>query len=145
MKKWIKIAALSLALPLSLSVNAKAMDGMQGHRGGMKNIISQLDLTQQQKQDVNNIMQQAKGNMDRQSRQTQRAEHQAERLALLSNETFDEEKARAMIASHQQQMSERKLAMLKIQHQVYQVLTPEQRVKFAELMTQGKGRGSKRQ
>lgn len=145
MKKWIKIAALSLALPLSLSVNAKAMDSMQGHRGGMKNIISQLDLTQEQKQDVKTIMQQAKGNVDRQSRQALRAEHQAERLALLNSETFDEQKAREMIASHQQQMSEKQLAMLKTQHQVYQILTPEQRVKFAELMSQGKGRGSKRQ
>ena len=145
MNKWIKIAALSVALPLSVSANAKSMDGVQGHRGGMQNIIAQLDLSDVQKQEVKTIMQQARGNTDRESRQAQRSEHQAERLALLNAAQFDEAKARAMIAGHQQQMADKQVAMLKMQHQVFQVLTPEQRTQFAELMAQGKGRGSKRQ
>lgn len=145
MNKWIKITALSMALPLSLAVNAKGMEGMHGHRGGMNNIYSQLDLTEAQKQDVSTIMQQAKGSVDRQSRQALRKTHLAERSALMNAEQFDEDKARAMINNHQQQMIEQHVEMLKVQHQMFQVLTPEQRTKFEQLMSQGKGRGSQRQ
>ncbi|MFO6424940.1 Spy/CpxP family protein refolding chaperone [Motilimonas sp. KMU-193] len=146
MNKWIKVAALAIALPLSLSVNAKNMEmGYGHHRGGMQKIITQLDLTDAQQQQVRDIMQQMKGNVDRESRQALRAQHQAERLAILSAPEFDEAKAKNMIASHQATMVEKKLQMLRTQHQVFQVLTPQQQAKFAELMAQGKGRGSQRQ
>lgn len=146
MNKWIKVAALTIALPLSVSANAKNMEMGQGHhRGGMKQIISQLDLSDAQQQQVSDIMQQMKGNVDRSGRQAMREAHQAERLALLTAPEFDEAKAKQMIASHQASMTERKLQMLRTQHQIYQVLTPEQQAKFADLMAQGKGRGSQRQ
>ncbi|MCE2572332.1 Spy/CpxP family protein refolding chaperone [Motilimonas eburnea] len=144
MNKWIKVAALSMALPLSLSVNAQNMEMGQGHhRGGMKQIMTQLDLSDAQQQQVRDIMQQMKGSMDRASRQAMRAEHQAERLALLTAPEFDEAKAKDMIERHQATMTERKLQMLRTQHEIYQVLTPEQQAKFADLMAQGKGRGKR--
>ncbi len=146
MKKWIKVAAITIALPLSLSVNAKNMEmGYGHHRGGMHQIMTQLDLSDAQQQQVRDIMQQMKGSVDRSSRQAMRAEHQAERLAILSAPEFDEAKANEMITRHQASMSEQKLQMLRTQHQIFQVLTPEQQAKFADLMAQGKGRGSQRQ
>ena len=53
--------------------------------------------------------------------------------AIMYNETFDEETAKALINKNQAKQTERKLAQLKIKHQKFQLLTDEQKTQYIEL------------
>lgn len=50
--------------------------------------------------------------------------------ALMSAATFDEAAAKALIAERQAKGEARALEAMKLQHQMYQLLTPEQKAKF---------------
>jgi protein CpxP len=53
--------------------------------------------------------------------------------ALMESETFDDKMAKEMIERHQLQMSESKLTMLKTRHQMYQLLSDEQKEEFRNM------------
>ncbi|MFT6926635.1 MAG: protein CpxP [Psychromonas sp.] len=93
--------------------------------GNMPMNFSQLNLTDQQKQEIqaitaasNNGNHQNMGNMQ---------VHHAEMQALLSDAVFDENKAKTIMAEHHSQMDERMLEMLKTQHQIFQLLDDQQK------------------
>ena len=77
----------------------------------------------------------------------ERASHKAEFFALISAENFDETKAQSLIELKQQKSQAKGVAMLKMQNEIYQLLTPEQKVKFKEKFEnrhnkRGKGKAS---
>lgn len=113
------------------------------HHGKMKHKqmgFAQLDLSDQQKQEMKTIMSSSKKQNKRQKSDSERLAHQAEMQALMHSETFDEEKAKALISKKQSKKGERKLAMLKAKHQMFQLLTDEQKVQYTELKMKQKNR-----
>jgi len=93
--------------------------------GNMSMNFSQLNLTDQQKQEIQAITA-ASINGNHQNMGDMQVHH-AEMQALLSNAVFDENKAKTIMAEHHSQMDERMLSMLKMKHQIYQLLDDEQR------------------
>jgi periplasmic protein CpxP/Spy len=90
----------------------------------MQRMLAGLELTVSQREDIKQLVQQ------------HRAEHPQQRMdkasraqmhALLTAEQFDELAVRQLLQQQQQQRIDQRFLALKLQHQVLQVLTPEQR------------------
>ena len=144
-------AALTLGLTFGAASLALAHGNMQGNMmqgcrgmngnmmggnmmGGnmMMGMFFQLDLIT--KQQIQAIMTQAMAG--RQVMMANMPAYMAECQALTTAPTFDEAKARAMLAKRQGVMSENMLTMLKARHQAYQLLTPAQQEQYLILMQQ---------
>lgn len=150
MKALIGYTLAAAMAAASVGVSAKsgpAYDG-EGPRGDcpyaqkgpstkIERALKGLDLTQAQQDQIKGLLEQArqqqgdKGRVDPAQKQKQRDERQA----LMSQETFDEAAARAMIASHQTLSTERKVAQMKVLHGVLQQLTDEQKAVFQDRMS----------
>ena len=100
----------------------------------MMGMFFQLDLSTKQQQEIQAIMTQAMAG--RQVMMANMPAYMAECQALTTAPTFDEAKARAMLAKRQGVMSENMLTMLKARHQAYQLLTPAQQEQYLILMQQ---------
>lgn len=88
----------------------------------------QLDLTDQQRQQIRELMQAhraAKPTAQREAMQ-----------ALLDAPHFDEQAARDILAQRAAQREQRQLAGLKLQHEIRQLLTSEQREQLQQLQQQ---------
>ncbi|WP_351078942.1 Spy/CpxP family protein refolding chaperone [Shewanella sp. CAL98-MNA-CIBAN-0140] len=115
-----------------------------GRKGGMHKMMHMLDLTAAQKTDVNAIMQKYQANRPERPTKEQRAEHRAEMLALITTAGFDEARATEMVATQQQRHLQRMLTHLKMQNEMYQLLTPEQQQTFQDQFNLGRGHMSRR-
>ena len=107
--------------------------GQMGHMnmGGMPMSFSQLNLTEQQQQKMQAMMASSQGQNTGWMANMQA--HHAEMQALMESETFDDNMAKEMIERHQLQMSESRLTMLKTRHQMYQLLSDEQKEEFRNM------------
>lgn len=144
MKQLLKVAALSLALPLSVAQAAPNEQATAVRGGGMKQVMQELNLSDVQKQQIKDIMKDARQGMQREDRMAKRQDIKQQRLALIQAETFDSAQAQKMITAQQQANATKQLKMLEVQHKIYHVLTAQQQQQFLELMQQPKGRGGKR-
>jgi protein CpxP len=108
-----------------------------GHRGM---VFAQLDLTDSQKQQMQTIMSSSTGKYNRRMSDADRTVHQAEMQALMHAEFFDEEEVKALISKHQSTMSEKRLSIMKAKHQMFQLLTDEQKAQYSELRSQFQNR-----
>jgi protein CpxP len=88
----------------------------------------QLNLTDQQRQQIRELMQ-----AHRAAKPT--AQHEAMQ-ALLDAPQFDEQAARDLLAQRAAQREQRQLAGLKLQHEIRQLLTSEQREQLQQLQQQ---------
>ncbi|MFT7053846.1 MAG: protein CpxP [Psychromonas sp.] len=93
--------------------------------GNMPMNFSQLNLTDQQKQEIQAITA-ASINGNYQNMGDMQVHH-AEMQALLNNDVFDENQAKTLMADHHSQMGERMLTGLKMQHQIFQLLDDQQK------------------
>jgi periplasmic protein CpxP/Spy len=90
----------------------------------MQRMLSGLELTDSQKDDIKQLVQQHRA---------ERAGHRPDKAsreqlhAVLAAEQFNESAARQILEQRQQQRLDQELSALKLRHQVLQVLTPEQR------------------
>lgn len=131
------IFALGVITASSLSVSVLAHEHKAGrHDGGhhehhqpMKRMLAGLDLTDSQREQIKQLMKQQREANKGKRRDT--AAHQ-QMQTLLMAEQFDENAARQLLEQQQQQAVEKRLTMLKLQHQVLQILTDEQRQQLAE-------------
>ncbi|QYJ75185.1 MULTISPECIES: Spy/CpxP family protein refolding chaperone [Shewanella] len=109
-----------------------------GHEGrpmmdNMRHMFRGLDLTDEQKTQFRELM---KAHKDERKAQREgkddaaRTAHHEKMKALMSAATFDEAAAKALIAERQAKGEARALEAMKLQHQMYQLLTPEQKAKF---------------
>jgi len=132
-RKTTIVAALAIALLTGTAIAQgphRPGDEMFGHMLGMMTDI--LDLTDAQQAQIKQIYQNAKPAMEPLWQQ----EHQSHQalMALITSGNFDQAKAQA-IANQEAQIH----AQLEVQHaqsaaQAFQVLTPEQKTKFNQLM-----------
>jgi protein CpxP len=108
-------------------------------KGGMHKMMHMLDLTAAQKTDVKAIMQKYQANRPERPSKEQRAEHRTEMLALITSAGFDEAKVTEMAEMQQQKHLQKMLTHLKMQNEIYQLLTPEQQQTFQDKFNLGKG------
>lgn len=155
-----KVTAISAAVLMGLALTACSSDKPQRgpkheqgaqkdfKRGGLPHDLRELNLTDAQKAQIKQIMEQNRPQRDQRAapndaqREQFRSQMQAQRAAensLITNATFDEAAARNLIvqrdqnqAERQQRQNEAELQQLKTRHAIMQVLTPEQRQQWLQ-------------
>ena len=142
-QKMIAVTAMAMALPMSVYAShhdegdSKPHSEMRHHHkhGGM-GMLKQLDLTEAQQAQVKQIMEKQKADMKTAMRD--RRAHREEMKSIVEQDTFDAAKAERLIAQQQHEERATKLAMLRTQHEIYKILTPEQREKAKVIRTEWK-------
>lgn len=133
-QKMIAVSAMALAIPMSANAGHHDEGGerfhsemQRHHKHGAMGMIKQLDLTTQQQAQVDQIMQKQRTEMK--AAMEDRRVHRDEMKSLVEQDTFDAAKAERLIKQQQDEERAAKLSMLRSQHEIYKVLTPEQREK----------------
>lgn len=163
-KRWLAVAGVALAVPLSAMAypgeggkHAGKMGGCDGHdgmRGAMKHGggmgmhtlrgLHRLDLNEAQQDRIFELMHAQAPAMRNQMKELRNSE--AELQAVKTAADFSESRAKALIDKIARQRAEMDMARLQTERKVLDVLTPEQRRQLAEMkpgMPPGKrdGRG----
>lgn len=118
----------------------------RGYHGDMRQMFRGLDLTDQQHAEIKALMQQHWQTMqDKRPSSDVRQAHREQMLALVTADTFNQADAVTLIQARQEQRQQRAIEMLKVQREIYQLLTPEQQLKFKErFATSGMCKGDRR-
>ena len=147
MKTAKKLVLAAVVLPLTLGTASAFAFGGKDHKGGHgdcgkgmdRGIMRQLDLTDAQKDQLKEMREADRAAM-KEKLSTNKAEKMAEMKthreqvqALVLADTFDEAAANELASQMVEKQTERRVAMLKKQHEMMSVLTPEQKTKFTEL------------
>lgn len=149
-QKMLAITAIAMAIPMSAQANPQGEGsdafphaGHEHHRhhGGM-GFLKQLDLTPAQESQVKAIMAKQKNEM--RAAMDERRAHKADMKALVEQEVFDEPKAARLIEDQQARERASRLSMLRSQHEIYKVLTPEQRAKAHTIRAEWQDRKKQR-
>lgn len=104
----------------------------RGHHGPMPGAMMQLKglaLTDAQKEQVKTLMEQARASMP--AKADMQAQHE-QLKTLIQAENFDEAAVRTVLQSQQSQRLEAEVSRSRLQHDIYQLLTAEQKAKLAE-------------
>lgn len=144
-QKWFKTLAVVLALAVMAAIAFSQTaqrhmrgDGMFG--GGMPGgpmmgfYLHKLDLTDAQEAQVKAIM--AKEKPTFQPLMQQMAQGHAQLRDLVINGGFDEAKVREMAAQQSQTMTELTVQYARVGSEMVQVLTPEQKTKLTQLISE---------
>jgi protein CpxP len=129
----VLVASITLAPLLGFAQEAGAQGGagMRGHRGHkMHRLARMLDLTDQQKQQLAATRKAEQERMKPYRDQIEAAHKQIQADVMSGN--FNEEKARSLLAQNAQAQTELELSHARMQAQLYNLLTPEQRTKLNE-------------
>jgi len=151
-QKMIAITAMAMAVPMSAQAGHHGGDDKKPHSemrhhqhgdqyGGMR-MLKKLDLTETQQTKIDQIMKQQKETM-----KAAMADRRAQRedvKALVEQDTFDAAKAERLIAQQQDKERASKLGMLRTQHEIFKVLTPEQREKAKVMRAEWKDKMNER-
>ncbi|MEI7375845.1 ATP-independent periplasmic protein-refolding chaperone Spy [Dickeya chrysanthemi] len=105
----------------------KHHDGGRGERGMMEEnmMFKGLNLTDEQRQKMRDIMDNAKKDRTRPS-----AEERTQWHSLIAADSFDKTKAEAMVNKMAEANKAHMLKRLELHNQMYNVLTPEQKKQF---------------
>jgi Spy/CpxP family protein refolding chaperone len=115
-------------------------NGMKGGmKGGMRGIFSQLDLSAEQKSEIQAIMQNAHPK-EMLMTPEMRDEKHAKMMALMSAPEFDKKTATEMLNAHHEKKMERKLTMMQARHDAYQVLTDDQKEQVKKIMEENRSK-----
>ncbi|HEX4424242.1 MAG TPA: Spy/CpxP family protein refolding chaperone [Terriglobales bacterium] len=123
-------AALGMALVATAAVAQEGPRGPHGGFGGPGMEFRGLDLTDAQKAQVKQIMSAERPAM-KPLMQQEMQNHQ-QMTALVRGGSFEEAKAQPIAAQEAQIHSQLAVERAKIDAQIYQLLTPEQKTKLAE-------------
>ena len=144
--KYFKILAVTLALTVMAAIGVSQTvkrahmrgDGMfaggmfDGHMLGFYG--RKLDLTDAQRAQVKDIMTKEKPTIQPMILQMAQGHQQLQQLVMSG--AFDEAKVRALATQQTQNMTELTVQRARIASELYQVLTPEQKTKLSDLVTQ---------
>ncbi|EOD81703.1 zinc- resistance associated protein [Grimontia indica] len=155
MKFSKRIAATVIALPLMMgSMSAMAFggkhhggEGMHGGKGMMgKHLLRGVDLTDEQKAELKTLREQKREAMkaNKGEFRTQMMAERQQMQELMLADNFDEAAVRALAEKMVDQQVERRIAMVKSQHEMMSILTPEQKVQVKENMDKMAERMQKR-
>jgi protein CpxP len=128
-----------MAMAVLLVTGSALAQGPKGHMGGdffggghMVEFMSDyLELTDAQRAQVKTILDQEHQNIKPLMEQMRQAHEQMHQLATAS--TFDEAKVRALAGQQSQVVTELMVRRAKIESQLVQILTPEQKAKMETL------------
>ncbi|MCL1089858.1 Spy/CpxP family protein refolding chaperone [Shewanella profunda] len=99
--------------------------------GGMHKMFEGLDLTDAQKVDIKKIFAEQKASRsDELPTKEELLAHRNQMLAVITAATFDETQANALLNEQQDKRQAQAIERMKIQNQIYNLLTPEQQAKF---------------
>ena len=110
---------------------AQGRHGFGGHGGDFHRMLRQLDLTADQHSQVKAIFEKQKPALQPLMQQM-RQNHQAMK-ALESSGPFDEGKTRALATQNAQTMIELQVAHARMESEIMQILTPDQKAKLAQI------------
>jgi len=144
--KYFKILTVALVLAVMVAIGVSQTvkrahmraDGMfagdmfGGHMLGF--FARKLDLTDAQQAQVKDIM--AKERPALQPMMLQMAQSHRQLRQLVTSSSFDEAKVRELASQQTQTMTELTVQRARIASELYQVLTPEQKTKLADLINQ---------
>ena len=134
--KSTRTRVLVIGAAVILAVAAALAQGMRGHGGGggfehMLGYYSDvLDLSSAQQDQIKAIMQKEKPTLAPLMQQMKQFRSQ---MNQLESGTFDEAKVRALATQQSQTMIELAVQHARIKAEMLQVLTPDQKTKFAQL------------
>lgn len=140
MKTSTRFLSAIIAIPLMIGSSVALADG-HGQKGpkapnGIQAFFKDLDLTAEQQKQIKDIRKKM-----RQEQQTDKKAQQAERQAdkqaiqaLILSDTFDEAKAKALATKMANDQAENRVEKLRLQQQMFSILTPEQKTKFKASM-----------
>ena len=134
-----KLTALMLAFgATSIAPTVLAGQGHDHYRGHhkvpMMKMMRKLDLTDEQKQQAKDLVKAYKQAMkNSRPSKTDRQAHFDKVQTLVKADNFDEQAARDLISQNSDKRVEGAVARIKLQHDLYQILTPEQQTKAEEL------------
>jgi protein CpxP len=134
----ILVAALVLTLLAAVGVSQTVQRSHRHHGGGMFGehmlgfFSDYLDLTDAQKAQVKDIMAKEKPALQPLLQQMAQGHHDLRQLEMSG--TFDEAKVRALASQQAQTMTELMVQKSRIQSEMFQVLTPEQKTKMNQFM-----------
>lgn len=143
MKSILKKAVIAaIVLPLTFT-SVYAKPGRMGHHNGMplKGMLKQIDLTAEQKVEIDTILQTHRAEMP--TRQDRGVFHE-QQMTILKADQFSEAQASELIAAKQALRKDKQLKKMKVMHEVYHALTPEQQAKMDELFSQRQERKGKK-
>ena len=136
---WVKIAAgsfillLLVAVGVSQTVKRVHMHDGDMFGGHMMHFFSDyLDLTDAQQAQVKQILDREKPNMKPMFQQMMQSHKDMQ--AVVQAATFDEAKARTVATAQAQNMIEIEVQKARVESELYQVLTPDQKTKMNEYM-----------
>lgn len=136
--RWIAIAlAVTLLGAVALS-EATATMHRHSHRGGMfggpmvRILSRQLDLTEAQRAQVHDILLKEKPTMQPMMRQMAQNRSQITQLEL--NGVFDEAQIRSLATQQAQAMSDLIVQRARVESELIQVLTPDQKTKLGQIL-----------
>ncbi len=137
--RFLVASAIALGLaPIAAQAHDRMDCGQTPYHHEMSDRIpahfKALDLTQDQQEKLQSI-QATHQELMRKNMERLRANKASER-ALIEASSFDERKAEKLAAQDAKIMGENNLATLRFRHEIYQILTPEQRAKFEEMRKQ---------
>lgn len=117
------------------SHHGKSMNQGYGCKMLNKGMLNQLNLTPEQKQKIKQIRQEQHKNHQTAdvNKETRQAYHQ-KMHQLISAKDFDTAQAKQLIADKQSYHAQRMLNHLQIQHQIYSLLTGEQKQRLQQGM-----------
>jgi Spy/CpxP family protein refolding chaperone len=134
--KW-GVAALALSLAAVVAVSQTAAPG-HWHRGGMSRepmlrmFARQLDLTAQQRTQIRQILAKEKPAVQPLMQQMEHTRYQIAQLAL--NGPLDESQVRPLASQQTQTMQDLIVQRARIESELIQVLTPDQKTKLSQLL-----------
>lgn len=150
MKLAKKLVLAAVVVPLTLgTASAFAFGGKDHKKGGHgecggfdRSIMRQLDLTDTQKEQLQEMREAGKKEMKAnfkgnfETRHAEMQAHKAKVQELVLADNFDQAQANELAKAMVEKQTERKVKMLEKQHQMLSILTPEQKEKFVELSQQ---------
>lgn len=152
MKNQIKVCIAAVCLSLVIVPHTFAFDGGEGRQKPMAmKMFKQLDLSDAQKAEIKSLRIAARENAS--LLKADRKEVRSQIESLMSKPAWDETLALTIIESNAELMQQKAVNRAKLRHDIYQVLSTEQRTQLdalkAEKMTQkdtteGKKRKKKR-
>jgi len=134
--KSTRTRVLVIGAAVILAVAVALAQGMRGHggRGGFEHMLGYysdvLDLSSAQQDQIKAIMQKEKPTLVPLMQQMKQFRSQ---MNQLESGTFDEAKVRALATQQSQTMIELAVQHARIKAEMLQVLTPDQKTKFAQL------------
>ena len=122
----------------SLVTHAKGHSELRGDFLLSKRAVSALDLTSDQQIQIKRILDNIKEN--KMYLKSKRKENRKTFRALIESENFDETKANTLISQIKDVRGDKMLENVKSRHQIWQLLTVDQREKLQQVRTKWKGK-----